>query len=156
MSGPLARLVFPSLRFRRGGFGHERPKIDAALAAGVGGFIVFGGTPAAVAALTREHRTQAGRPLLIGADLERGASQQVRGLTDMPPPAALGYLDDLEASHAAALITATEARAVGIHIEDRFLTNGRLDTAAMQPIARFGYNEYAVVTTLFEMVRPQQ
>jgi beta-glucosidase-like glycosyl hydrolase len=31
------------------------------------------------------------------------------------PPVALGYLDDLEASHAAALITATEARAVGIN-----------------------------------------
>src|SRR6478752_9865064 len=32
---------------------------------------------------------------------------------------------------------------VGVHIDDRFIKNGRLDTAAMQPIARCGYSEYA-------------
>jgi flavin reductase (DIM6/NTAB) family NADH-FMN oxidoreductase RutF len=45
---------------------------------------------------------------------------------------------------------------VGIHIDDRFIKDGRLDSAAMRPIARFGYNEYAVVSDLFQMVRPQQ
>jgi beta-glucosidase-like glycosyl hydrolase len=109
-----ARLVFPALRARRGVFTHERAKIAAALAAGVGGFILFGGTRAAVAALTRALREQAGRPLLLGSDLERGAAQQIRGLTELPPPAALGFLDDLDATHAAGLITATEARAVGL------------------------------------------
>src|SRR5207244_6088940 len=54
VTGSLARLVFPALRWRRESFAHERPKIDAALAAGVGGFIVFGGTREAVATLTRE------------------------------------------------------------------------------------------------------
>jgi len=39
----LARLVFPALRWRRQSFDHEHAKIDAALAAGVGGFIIFGG-----------------------------------------------------------------------------------------------------------------
>ena len=34
---------------------------------------------------------------------------------------------------------------VGVHIDDRFVVDGRLDTAAMQPIARCGYDEYAVV-----------
>src|SRR5213595_1478224 len=68
VTGSLARLVFPALRWRRESFGHERPKIDAALAAGVGGFIVFGGTRYAVLTLTRELRAQAGRPLLVGAD----------------------------------------------------------------------------------------
>ncbi|HEY3279001.1 MAG TPA: glycoside hydrolase family 3 N-terminal domain-containing protein [Gemmatimonadales bacterium] len=110
-----ARLVFPALRARRGAFGHERAKIDAALAAGVGGFILFGGTRASVTALTRALRAQAGRPLLIGADLERGAAQQVRGLTELPPPGALGYLDDLDATYAAGMLTATEARAAGIN-----------------------------------------
>ena len=114
MTTSLARLVFPSLRWRSGSFAHERPVIDAALAAGVGGFIVFGGTRDAVAELTRGVREQAGRPLLIGADLERGAAQQVEGLTEMPAPAALGWLDDLDATHAAAIITAREARTVGI------------------------------------------
>jgi flavin reductase (DIM6/NTAB) family NADH-FMN oxidoreductase RutF len=44
---------------------------------------------------------------------------------------------------------------VGIHIDDRFISNGRLDTAAMKPIARCGYNEYAVVESVFSIVRPE-
>jgi flavin reductase (DIM6/NTAB) family NADH-FMN oxidoreductase RutF len=44
---------------------------------------------------------------------------------------------------------------VGIHIDDRFIRNGLLDTAAMKPIARCGYNEYAVVDEVFSMVRPE-
>lgn len=115
MSETLARLVFPSLRFRQAGFGHERAKIDAALAAGVGGFIVFGGTADAVTRLTRDVHEQAGRPLLIGADLERGSAQQVKDLTEIPPPAALGYIDDLDVTRASAVVTATEAEAVGIN-----------------------------------------
>jgi len=114
VTGSLARLVFPALRWRRASFAHERPKIDAALAAGVGGFIVFGGTREAVTTLTRELRQQAGRPLLVGADLERGPAQQVQGLTELPPAAALGWLDDLEATAACGMITGTEARSVGI------------------------------------------
>ncbi|HYU37288.1 MAG TPA: glycoside hydrolase family 3 N-terminal domain-containing protein [Gemmatimonadales bacterium] len=114
MTGSLARLVFPALRWRRASFAHERPKIDAALAAGVGGFIVFGGTREAVTTLTRELRQQAGRPLLVGADLERGPAQQVQGLTELPSAAALGWLDDLEATAACGMITGTEARSVGI------------------------------------------
>ncbi len=103
MTTSLARLVFPSLRWRSGSFAHERPTI-----------IVFGGTREAVADLTRGVREQAARPLLVGADLERGAAQQVEGLTECPTPAALGWLDDIDATHAAAIITAQEARAVGI------------------------------------------
>jgi beta-glucosidase-like glycosyl hydrolase len=104
-----ARLVFPALRARRGGFVHERSKIAAALAAGVGGFILFGGTRRAVTALTRALRRDAKRGLLIGADLERGPGQQIRGLTELPPPAALGFVDDLDATYTAGMITATEA-----------------------------------------------
>jgi flavin reductase (DIM6/NTAB) family NADH-FMN oxidoreductase RutF len=42
---------------------------------------------------------------------------------------------------------------VGVHIDDRFIKDGRLDTAAMQPIARCGYNDYAVVDAVFPMLR---
>ena len=42
---------------------------------------------------------------------------------------------------------------VGIHIDDRYLKNGRLDTAAMAPIARCGYQDYAVIDKLFTMAR---
>lgn len=43
---------------------------------------------------------------------------------------------------------------VGVHIDDRFIVNGRIDTAAMKPIARCGYDEYAVVEGVFTMARP--
>jgi flavin reductase (DIM6/NTAB) family NADH-FMN oxidoreductase RutF len=42
---------------------------------------------------------------------------------------------------------------IGIHINDRFINNGLLDTAAMKPILRAGYHDYFVVTkdALFSM-----
>jgi len=45
---------------------------------------------------------------------------------------------------------------VGIHIDDRFVRDGMVDTAAMRPIARLGYMDYAVVTpeTMFTIERP--
>lgn len=45
---------------------------------------------------------------------------------------------------------------VGIHIDDRFVSNGIVDTGAMRPIARLGYMDYSVVTpeTIFAMDRP--
>ena len=45
-------------------------------------------------------------------------------------------------------------RVIGIHIDDRFIADGRVDTAAMQPIARLGYSEYATVTEAWRMRRP--
>jgi flavin reductase (DIM6/NTAB) family NADH-FMN oxidoreductase RutF len=44
---------------------------------------------------------------------------------------------------------------VGVHIDDGFIRNGRLDTAAMQPIARCGYSDYAVVDKVFAVARPK-
>ena len=43
---------------------------------------------------------------------------------------------------------------VGVHVDEHFIENGRLNTAALHPIARCGYHDYAVVTELFQMVRP--
>ncbi|MCA3560497.1 MAG: flavin reductase family protein [Aestuariivirga sp.] len=45
-------------------------------------------------------------------------------------------------------------RVLGIHIDDRFIHDGRVDTAAMRPIARLGYSEYATVTEAWRMPRP--
>lgn len=43
-------------------------------------------------------------------------------------------------------------RVVGVHIDDAFITaEGKVDIKAIQPIARLGYMEYAVVDTIFEM-----
>jgi flavin reductase (DIM6/NTAB) family NADH-FMN oxidoreductase RutF len=46
-------------------------------------------------------------------------------------------------------------RVVGIHIDDAFIRDGRVDTAAMQPIARLGYSEYATVIEAWRMRRPE-
>jgi flavin reductase (DIM6/NTAB) family NADH-FMN oxidoreductase RutF len=45
-------------------------------------------------------------------------------------------------------------RVMGIHIDDRFIRDGRVDTAAMKPIARLGYSEYTTVETAWRMRRP--
>jgi beta-glucosidase-like glycosyl hydrolase len=110
------RLILPALRWRDdGGFGHEAETIAAALRFGAGGFIIFGGKPEAVRALTAELRERAGRPLQIAADLERGAGQQFPGLTEFPPPAALAALDDPDVIRAAAMTTALDALDVGVN-----------------------------------------
>jgi len=80
----------------------------------VGGFILFGGKAAAVAELTRRLRAESPHPILVGADLERGAGQQFVGLTSLPPLAALGALDDMAVVYEAGRITAAEARSVGV------------------------------------------
>jgi hypothetical protein len=53
--------------------------------------------------------------MLIAADLERGAGQQVAGLTEFPPPLALAWLKDAAVVRWAGAVTAQEARAVGIN-----------------------------------------
>jgi flavin reductase (DIM6/NTAB) family NADH-FMN oxidoreductase RutF len=43
---------------------------------------------------------------------------------------------------------------VGMHLDERFVKNGRFDLGAVRPIARCGYDEYAVVERVFSMQRP--
>ncbi|MBP2648225.1 MAG: glycosidase [Gemmatimonadetes bacterium] len=110
------RLIFPAIRWRDDtGFDHEWESNRQALALGVGGFIIFGGTAEAVRALSARLRGEAGRPLLLAADLERGAGQQFDGLTQFPPPRALTALDRPEVTRWAGEVTAREARSVGIN-----------------------------------------
>lgn len=47
-------------------------------------------------------------------------------------------------------------RVVGIHIDERVLTEGKVDLGKVMPIARCGYYEYCVVRgdAVFEMVAP--
>jgi beta-glucosidase-like glycosyl hydrolase len=110
------RLVLPALRWREDGdFAHESAAIEAALEFGAGGFILFGGTADSVRSVTERLRRDAGRPLLIASDLERGAGQQVRGLAELPPPLALAALDEPAVIRGAGLLTAAEALSVGIN-----------------------------------------
>lgn len=45
-------------------------------------------------------------------------------------------------------------RVVGIHIDDHFIENGRVNSAAMKPIMRLGYSEYATMDKSWNMRRP--
>jgi beta-glucosidase-like glycosyl hydrolase len=111
-----ARLILPALRSEAlSGFAHEAGRIADALEIGVGGFIIFGGTAESVRRLTADLLRRAGRSLLLAADLERGAGQQIAGLTEFPPPMALASLGDPAVVRWAASVTAQEARAVGIN-----------------------------------------
>lgn len=109
------RLLFPALRWSETtGFDHERERIKATLNRGVGGYILFGGPADVVEDLVARLQESAPHTLLIGADLERGAGQQFHGCTSLPPAAALGALNDLEACYRAGYVTATEATRLGV------------------------------------------
>jgi beta-glucosidase-like glycosyl hydrolase len=110
------RLVFPAIRWSDAhGFDHAESDIDLALGIGAGGFCLFGGTAAAVRDLTAMLRARSHVPLLIASDVERGAGQQFAGATQLPPLAAIGWVDDPAATRRAGAITAREALAVGVN-----------------------------------------
>ena len=129
------RLILPALRAGPDGrFAPEAARIADALDLGVGGFIVFGGTVESVRRLTADLLRRAGRPLLIAADLERGAGQQVAGMTEFPPPLALASLGEAAVVRWAGAVTAQEARAVGINWV--FAPVGDLDVLPDNPIVQ--------------------
>lgn len=112
----LARLLVPALRWNdEDGFAHERERIEQSIERGVGGFIIFGGEAGAVRELCAELHERAPHPPLIASDLERGAGQQFRGATPLPPAAALGWLDDEATTRRAGEVTARDARGLGVN-----------------------------------------
>ena len=44
---------------------------------------------------------------------------------------------------------------VGIHIDERVMTDGLVDIGKLKPVSRLGYMEYAVVERTFTMPRPK-
>lgn len=93
----LAWLILPAVRWRSStGYEYENGKIEESLRLGVGGFIIFGGAVGEARILISELQTQSRHPLLIGSDFERGGGQQLEGLTHLPAPAALGFIDEPE------------------------------------------------------------
>ena len=111
----VGRVLFPAIRWHPvDGFTSAARSIDVALELGVGGFILFGAPATAVVDLTATLRARSSAPLLIGADLERGAGQQFPGAVSLPPAAAFGALGDLGATRRAGQVTGNEARALGV------------------------------------------
>ena len=149
-----ARLILPALRSDAlSGFAHEAGRIADALEIGVGGFITFGGTSESVRRLTADLLRRAGRPLLLASDLERGAGQQIEGLTEFPPPMALASLGDPAVVRWAAAVTAQEARAVGINWI--FAPVADLDVLPENPIVQtraFGSDANDVATCVRQWV----
>jgi beta-glucosidase-like glycosyl hydrolase len=112
----IAELFLPAIRWdATHGYDGQRAAIDQALKLGVGGFILFGGPSERVAALTEDLHSKSRIPLLIGADLERGAGQQFTGQTALPPLAAIASLEDVQAIRHSATVTALEAKSLGIN-----------------------------------------
>jgi flavin reductase (DIM6/NTAB) family NADH-FMN oxidoreductase RutF len=95
----------------------------------------------------------------VHAGLETAPSRLVRPPRVKASPAALECrvtemiaLKDLDGSDTGRRVVL--GRVVGMHVDERFIRNGRLDAAAMQVIARCGYDEYTVIERVFSMTRP--
>ena len=71
--------------------------------------------PYALAAFLNRVQRLARVPLLVGADFERGASMRVAGTTQFPQAMAFGAAGDPALTRFEGLVTAREARALGIH-----------------------------------------
>lgn len=108
------RLLVPAIRLPAD---YARIEEWRALAAdGVAGFLVFGGDDELLPPFLASLRRAAPGPLLICADLERGAGQQVQGALELPPLLAVGATQSEEHAYEHGRLTAIEARRVGIDL----------------------------------------
>lgn len=112
----VANLVIPAIGWEPSrGYEGSRQLIERALQLEVGGFVLHGGDEDGVRRLAKELRRRSGIPLLIAAEMERGAGQQFAGATGLPPAAAISSLNDPDALRRAARLTAREARTLGVN-----------------------------------------
>jgi len=142
------------------GFSSEGEKDSSAFAAETGEFVWSMATwalrdemNATAASLPRGHSE------FTHARLETAKSRLVKPPRVAASPAALECrvtevlkLKDLDGTDSGRRLVL--GRVVGIHIDERFVHAGRVDAAAMRPIARGGYDEYSVVERVFTMPRP--
>lgn len=97
----------------------------------------------------------------IHAGLQSAPSRLVKPPRVAASPAALEcrllfirQLDDLEGHKLERYVVFGQV--VGVHMDDRYIKDGRFDTAAAKPIARCGYHDYAVADEMFQIIRPQE
>jgi beta-N-acetylhexosaminidase len=83
---------------------------------GVGGLVVYGGTPRDVARLLNRLQKEAALPILISSDFEGGPGQQVAGASEFPGDMALSAAGSETLTYEVAKIGAIEGRAMGIHL----------------------------------------
>ena len=93
------------------------------------------------------------------AGLNKAPSDQVRPPRVAESPVHLecvsGRKIDLETDDEGSSNTVIFGKVVGVHIDDRFIVDGRVNTVAMEPIGRLGYSDYVKVADFFSMQRPQ-
>jgi beta-N-acetylhexosaminidase len=83
---------------------------------GVGGVVIYGGTPRDVASVTNRLQREAEIPLLVSADFEGGPGQQVSGASEFPADMALSAVASEELATRVGKIGGIEGRAMGIHL----------------------------------------
>lgn len=105
-----SQLLFPAFRFG------ETDPLDAQrlVDLGVGGFCIYGGTPPEIRSLTQKLQRKADIPLLFCADYEDGIATHVKEGTEFPSNMALGAAGQEKLAYQKAIITAREAKAMGV------------------------------------------
>jgi beta-N-acetylhexosaminidase len=83
---------------------------------GVGGFVLYGGTPQDTARLLNRLQRESALPLLIAADFEGGPGQQIAGATEFPANMALSAIGSEQIAYEVGRVGAIEGRAIGIHL----------------------------------------
>jgi flavin reductase (DIM6/NTAB) family NADH-FMN oxidoreductase RutF len=113
----------------------------------------------------REAMNRTSAPLSRGqsefdfAGLEHAPSQKIKPPRVKASPAALECVllevNRLHDRHGVATNNwLVLGEVVGVHIDERYISEGKVDMAAMQPISRCGYMDYVVSDAVFQMQRP--
>ncbi len=136
-------------------FGYETPKDSARNAHDQGEFTVniVGQSLSAQMNISTEHFDY-GVDEFEKAGLTKGAGQTVACPYVVEAPAALEckthqVIDLPGGKYEVVLGTVT-----GVHIRDDMLSNGRYDVTLARHIARLGYRDYAEISEVFELSRP--
>ncbi len=83
---------------------------------GVGGFVVYGGTPHDTASLLNRLQSLSKVPLLISSDFEGGPGQQFAGASEFPANMAFSAAGSEDLAFRAGKAGALEGRAIGVHV----------------------------------------
>ncbi|NKB71744.1 MAG: flavin reductase family protein [Candidatus Latescibacteria bacterium] len=89
------------------------------------------------------------------AELAKAPAQLVKPHRVAQSPAQLECLYTRSVELEGESNTVVFGQVVGVHIDDRFIVDGLVDTLAMEPIGRLGYLDYVKVAESFSLERPQ-
>ncbi len=83
---------------------------------GIGGFVLYGGTPQSVGIILNKLQKAATIPILISTDFEGGPGQQVTGASEFPSNMAFAATGDDNLMYRAAKVMGSEGKAMGINL----------------------------------------